>query len=744
MDKERKEDLNPRSDDIEERVRQMLDLSVSDESEARPADSPKKAAKPIKIQTAEPESEGPDVPLSAPELPAEKPAKKSTSATSSKKVIMPISLDEEDAPKAAATSTAEPEIEPVKKITISEDNASTADIAEKLDQAIADLSPDAVNKTPAPEPAKPEISNQPAALAGNQPETPEPEPAVIANPETDKAVDEIIAEESDQLLKMEDAVRETDAPVIAEKKPRKKRSHSIRNLLAKPAFRRALVLLALGLALAIGAVPQARYFALNTAGVRVGSSMTILDDSTQQPLKNVQVKLDNSSAVTDVNGKVQFAKVRLGNQQLIIEKRAFAPINKTVTLGLGSNPLCDIRLTPTGTQYSFRVSDFLSGKAVTKAEAASGDASALSDDSGLIKLTLDKLTDGPIDVTISGANYRTENIALNPDKKEASDIRMVPARKHLFVSKRSGKYDIYSIYTDGKDEQLVLAGSGKEREDLVLVPHPSENITAYVSTRAGQTNTEGYMLSNLILIKTDENNNTVNVKSSERIQIVDWSKEYLVYVQIKSGTSASSPDRYRLMSYNYKDESEKELAASNFFNDVIYANGSIYYAPSGAYQTGSVNFHKVNPDGSGSQVVFNREVWNIFRTSYDNFALSVQQQWYDYRLGGSQPTKLNSAPSDQTTRVYIGSPDGKHSAWVDNRDGKGVLLAYDISAKTDQALRSQAGLTYPTSWLNNNVLVYRVKSPQETADYAISIEGGEPVKIRDVTNTGGIDRWYYY
>jgi hypothetical protein len=26
----------------------------------------------------------------------------------------------------------------------------------------------------------------------------------------------------------------------------------------------------------------------------------------------------------------------------------------------------------------------------------------------------------------------------------------------------------------------------------------------------------------------------------------------------------------------------------------------------------------------------------------------------------------------------------------------------------------------------------------------LSLDDGEPVKIRDVTNTDGIDRWYYY
>lgn len=746
---ERKEDLNPHSSDIEERVKQMLDLSVDDEPKSKPAAAPKKTGKAISVEdfSEDSSSEATGILLSAPELPSsDKKIVSSTAKAGSKKVIMPITYPDDDDVKAAAVSAQDPEA-PEKKITIAEDNDSPQDIADKIDQTIAGI--EAIEAGDKPPAAKTEVISdmpktaKPEPAPGDGADIPVLEPEVVADPATEKAVDDIIAKESDQLLEMEDAARDKDTETVAEKMPHKKRQRNFKAWLAKPAVRRGMAGFALLILLAIGTIPNSRYFALNTAGIRVGSSLIVLDDSTRQPLKNVQVKMGEASALTDVNGRASFNKVRLGKNNLTIEKRAFAPVARTITIGLGSNPLGDIRLTPTGSQYSFKVTDFLSAKAIAKAEATSGDASAIADEKGVIKLTLDKLTDGPIKIEVSSNGYRTEQIVLNPDNKEVTNTKMVSARKHFFVTKRSGKYDIYSIYTDGKQEELVLAGSGKERDDMVLVPHPTDNIAAYVSTRSGQTNKDGFVLSNLILINT-EDYSTTNIKSSERIQIVDWSKDYLVYVQIAAGTSASSPNRYRLMSYNYKEQEEKELASSNFFNDVVFAGGAIYYAPSGAYQSGAASFHKVSPDGTGGRVVFNKEVWNIFRTTYDHLALSVQQQWYDYSLGSTQPTKLNSAPANQTSRVYIDSPDGKHSAWIDSRDGKGVLLIYDAGTKTDKQLQSHTGMTYPTRWLNNDVLVYRVKSPQETADYAISLEGGEPVKIRDVTNSGGIDRWYYY
>lgn len=768
--KERNEDLNPGSDDIEERVKRMLDPSIPDEPENE--DTPVLArtddvdnAVPENKTVKLPEDNSPEAPMSAPILPdatetSDKKLPIKSPASKSKKIIIPISHDssEDENTKASVEGVEEPEkveddaadIDEVQEISLGTAESTPDDLAVKLDAAIAGLGAKKVKKQPAIADVETEADQAAAQTADSEPaeqddsELPLDDPKVITDPETDKVVEAIIADEGDELLEMEDALRNQDEPVSAAKKPRAGLGQTIKKFWANRVARwLVIILLVVGIIVA-ATIPSSRYFVLNRAGVRAASSLTVIDASTQQPLKNVDVRLDGIAAKTDVDGKVQLSNIQLGDHTLTVEKLAFAPVTKEITLGWGSNPLGEFKLTPTGTQYGFTVTDFLTGKPLKQVEAISGESSAISDDKGFIKLTIGKLDDPKLSVTVKAENFRTEQISLEATSKADTPVKLVPSRKHVYISKRTGKFDMYSAYIDGRDEKLVLAGSGNEREDnLVVVPHPTANVAAFVSNRASQQNSDGFLLSNLILINLDHNT-TTSIGSAERMQIVDWSKNYLVYVQIASGTSASSPKRYKLMSYNYQEETSKELAASNFFNDVVSANNAIFYAPSSAYQTGQTNLHKVNADGSGSQIVYNQEVWNIFRTSYDHFALSVQQQWFDYKFGDATPTKLNSAPANQITRVYLDSPDGKRSAWIDNRDGKGTLLSYDTTTKGDSTLKSQAGLTYPVRWLNDKVIVYRIKSAGETADYAVNIDGGEPVKIRDVTNSGGIDRWYYY
>ena len=81
---------------------------------------------------------------------------------------------------------------------------------------------------------------------------------------------------------------------------------------------------------------------------------------------------------------------------------------------------------------------------------------------------------------------------------------------------------------------------------------------------------------------------------------------------------------------------------------------------------------------------------------------------------------------------------------MDQRDGKGVLLDYDVTNKTEKTLKTASGLNTPIRWVSSNTLVYRVHTNQETADYVLNIDGGEARKIKDVYNSSGIDQWYYY
>jgi hypothetical protein len=602
------------------------------------------------------------------------------------------------------------------------------------------------------EPADEQISEPADKQPDESPETLEP-PA--DDPVTDEAVDDIVAKEGDDLLAADDEkIAAAFAPPQQTGLAGKLR-HFFSSWWGSPTARKATLAGLVIVTAALLTVPTTRYLFLNSAGVRASASLTIVDGSTLQPLKNVQVKLGQATAQTDGEGQVRLEKLKLGRNELSIEKRAFAPVIRTVVVGWGSNPMGEMDLTPVGSQYTFKTTDFLSGKPIAKAEATSGEASAVSDDEGKLVLTVDVTDRDEIQVAITADTYRTEQLVINLNDKAEKAVKMVPARKHAFVSKRSGKFDLYKIDIDGQNEQLVLSGTGSEQEDMVLVHHPTEEVAAFVSTRGNERNRDGFLLSTLTFVELDDKGETVRVAQSERIQLVDWAGDRLIYVQIASGASASDPNRHRLMSYDYKADEAKELAASNYFNDVMVAGNQVYYAPSAAFQQpGQTSFSRIDADGNNHRTMLESEVWNIFRTSYDRLSLSVQREWYEHEIGSNdEPQKAQGPPAVLRSRIYLDSPDKKRSLWVDSRDGKGVLLAFDLEEQTDEVLRSQSGLRYPIRWLTEKVVIYRVNSGDETADYAMSLDGpsadgsgpasGEPVKIRDVTNTRGVEQLYY-
>ncbi len=491
--------------------------------------------------------------------------------------------------------------------------------------------------------------------------------------------------------------------------------------------------------------PTTRYFMLNNLGVRSSASVTVLDQDTNLPLRNVNVAIGQVSGQTDENGSVKLEHLKLGHANLVVEKRAFATLTNGVTIGWGSNPLGNFQIKGVGIVFNFVVSDWLSHKPIEKAEATFSSASAFSDALGKIRLTVDPSdVQDSIGVVVKADGYRDETVTTSSGSNSDIPVGMVITKKDAFISNRSGKYDLYTIDIDGKNEKLILSGTGIERDDIVLVPHPTENIAALVSTRVNARNTDGFLLSTLSLVNLD-NGETTAVAQSEQIKLVGWVGSRLIYMQIAAGSSAADPNRFRLISYDYRTTSKTELAKGNSFNDVALIGGSVYYSVSSALQSNSViGLIKSSADGSQKETLLKNEVWNIFRVSYDTLDLSVGKDWYEYKLGTSNPVKLHEAPANPKNRLYANNPANTHSLWIDQRDGKGVILDYDQTNATEKTLLDQSGVNYPVKWLSDSVFVYRLHDDHQSADYVMSLDGGVPRKIADVYNASGLDRWYYY
>lgn len=584
---------------------------------------------------------------------------------------------------------------------------------------------------------KKSIANKPARSSDDAPVSlDEAEVEALTDLATDSAVDDITRDEADQALAHEDAAYDA----LTAEKPRgfwQKIGHFFVVWWHNKWWRSITIVLLLATVTTMAVVPRARYFALNIFGVRSSVSLTVIDMSTQLPLKNVTVSADGQEAKTNAKGQARLSQLHLGNHTLVVHRIAFAPVTQQVTIGWGSNPLGNVVLSATGARYTLSVRDFVTGKMVEGAEADSGVAAAVADKNGLITLTLDANVDPNTiaDITISAPHYRSEPFSLNLATTESAAITLVPAGQEIFFSKQSGKYDLISMDLDGKNRAILLNGTGTENNNLALAVDVASKRAAVISTRDNVRDSDGYLLSTLTLVDTATGASIV-LDHAEQIQLIDWIGTRLIYEEAIAGSSASNSQRYKIMSYDYVTNTRSQLAAANQFNTVISAGGMLYYAVSHTDPTAQAAFFRVRPDGTGRQVVLNRETWSAFRADYKAIKLQTPDGWYAYELNG---TPQKSAPATNfQSRLYVSNTE--HNVWLENRNGLNTLLDYNINSDKDALIHAQNGLGYPVRWLNSDVVIYRVVTAQEVADYAVSVRGGEVKKITDVSNSYGFSQ----
>jgi hypothetical protein len=385
-----------------------------------------------------------------------------------------------------------------------------------------DLAKDMALKVEKPEPAQP---SKPSEATAPPAEDNDP----LGDEVTDAAVDSILQDESDKVLAAEDA-KSQQAPTVEHLSVWQRFKNFTANLWAHKWFRLALVCGVLLLVVGAGAWPTSRYYALNTAGVRSSASITVMDSSTQLPLKNTLVQLGAQQTKTDETGVAHFTEVRLGAQQLVVERVAFAPIRKTIVVGWGSNPLGQMGLKAVGAQYVFTVTDYLSGKPI-HAEATSGEANATTDKSGKIVLTVEQPQTDTLEATIKADNYRTEKVTLPVTVTAPQAVRMVTDQPVVYVTKQRGKYDLYKVDVDGKNKQLLVPGTGRERQNISLISSPDGTQAALVSSRGTKRDASGFLLDSLTLIDV-KTGATTTLDEAQNIRLLEWASQRLVYVAI--------------------------------------------------------------------------------------------------------------------------------------------------------------------------------------------------------------------
>lgn len=478
-------------------------------------------------------------------------------------------------------------------------------------------------------------------------------------------------------------------------------------------------------------VPVVRNFLLNAVGARTSVSVTAVDGVTTMPLKNVVLKVADKSIKTGENGKAKLYGVKLGKQQVIIHKAGFADVKKDIDFSMRTIDLGEISLKATGTQYTFTVVDFLSSKEIKDVAISSGEATTKSDKTGKAVLTVPPTDDAKISVTVEKEGYRIENISVSADVAKPTDLKLVPAQKEVFVSRESGKYDVYKMDLDGKNKAVLLSGTGLETSSITISVDPSGKRAALVSTRDDQRNKDGYLLSALTLINI-QTGDTETIEHAEMVSILGWSDTTLVYQQTVAGTSAANPSRNKITAYDYVDAKRVQVAAANYFSGAFLQGGKLYYVVSSTDPAVEGSFVRSNVDATNKKVLSSGQIWQLYRADYKTFKFQTPEKWYSYIVGNAA-VQESTPLSDFSVRKYIDSTDGKLSAWVDDRDANGALMTYNVADGTDKQVTLQRGLTEVTRWVNNRVVIYRTVVSGEVTEYALSLDGGEPRKLTTVS-----------
>lgn len=554
-------------------------------------------------------------------------------------------------------------------------------------------------------------AKQPPAMPSDKVNVPAAEEAsLLEDEQTDEAVEDIIRNESNELLESQDEAAQALLPT-----PKKK------HWWQKKWFRWFLVLIFLAAA-GLMLYPTTRYWILNTAGVRASASVVVKDHTTGQPLKNVQVSIGGAQVSTNSEGTAKIDNIQLGPQKLNLERIAFAPIEKDITIGWGSNPLGIFEMDAVGAQYTVIVRDYLSGQPIEGAEASDAQAAALSDAAGKLVLTLPKSDGSDVVVTVSGKDYRSEQITLKA--AITNDAVLVPAAKEVYVSRESGRYDLYTIDIDGKNKKTLLAGTGLESANITLAVSPDNARVAMVSTRDNMRTADGRLLNTLTLVNV-ENGTTTTLDRAEQIQIMDWIGNRIVYHMI-ANVATNAADRQRIISYDYKADSRAQLASANQLPSAASALGMVYFAADS-------NYYKINPDGTAKQAILDKATTVTYRSAYDALHVQTSEGWYGINLKNGSASK-EDGPASYANRTYMTNVLNQQSLWLD----KNALQLYAVADNKSTNLHSQDGLTYPVRWISDTAAIFRVANGQEIADYAISTKGGAARKITPVVSTYGV------
>jgi len=547
----------------------------------------------------------------------------------------------------------------------------------------------------------------------------------------DQDLDEV--EISDTTIEQDDKQKD-NAQKLAKKQAKKLRTPDEKRTL----LRKKIAIVSgglLGAVLMLLIVPATRWTILNFIGFRGNLQITIEETQTKRPITNANVKLeDGTFSLSDTYGRVQFAQTKLGKRTVLIQKSGYGDLTKVVSNGVGTTKTT-ASLKVIGIKLDFDIKNWLSKQPIQGAQLTFGKSTAKSDQSGRASLVIPPTDKNSVDVEIVADGYLTKTVSTELDA-QSREVAMVSSQKDYFISKRDGKFDIFSSNLDGTDQHKIIEATGKEDESLLQFTINKNNKQAVlVATRDGKIQ-NGKVIAGIYSIDL-EKATLKKVDEGSDIQLLDWADVSLVYTKTDPSLNYDDPALSRVMSYNTASTKLTEIAQTNYFSVALLAQNKIFYMPSDPYrsiQDAALTSQDII-SGAKKTYLAGKQIAYATRASYNSIELQDQAGAnFELQIAGGATKAIDRRPS--TSLNIAMSPNGQLAAWSDRRDGQGALLVRNLKTNEEKVIAKSAGLTSPVRFVSDDLIVVRVATTQETADYVVNISNGKLSKIVDLSNVG--------
>jgi len=625
----------------------------------------------------------------------------------------------------------QPEVVPGDKpeIDIFKEIGTAPKLSPKLKKTIASIGKD---ETANPEEAVPAIVNSVASDTvsedDNSNQVPDLEAGTLmtselSDPDTDKAVDDIVVKEGDQVLEAEDSKsKKTDT---ADKQP------SAWKAKLQKLVKNKWTWIGLGVVLlAVLAVPVTRYQVLGLV-LKGKADITVVDSKTGTPVSNAEIHFGGATVKTDGSGQAKF-NAHVGKHTLTITKQYYTTYSQSYFVGFSADGTGKVYVVATGRQIPVVVLNAIDGKPLANAEIKAVSSTVKTDKLGkaTVVVPINKNTTDPGSISLSG--YTTTAITLQVTDKvvDANTFKIAPSGHVYFLSNKSGKIDLVKTNLDGSDRKVVLAGTGNEAPSTLSLLASKDWKYLVLESNRDDANASPA----LYLLDTSDDSVT-KFESTDKVsyQIIGWHNHNFLYSISKSDNTKAGNQQVKSYDADHRqtnlvvqDDIDSASSLYQYLSDFYVVGDELIYSSAWQYATYSYYGHPADTSphsdtvtgvslATGKKTLDYGEIpahsGNFQIVQYEAKGLYVQQNSGNdtgyFKIEDGKSTSVSDLTSTKFYLPYptfVQSPSGKQTFWTVYQDGKNTLTIGDEEGGNSKQIASLSDYS-PYGWFTDKYLL---------------------------------------